>query len=60
MARKGSTFEEDTGESGEGDLQSMKAGGSQGSLNNGRPLDNAEQFESLKQKKEKREKGIQL
>ena len=60
MPRKGSTHEDDTGENGDGDLQSTKIGGSQNSLNNGRPLDNAEQFESLKQKKEKKEKGIQL
>ena len=57
MSRKGSTLEEEGG--GDGDLQS-KTGGSQNSLNNGLPLDNAEQFESLKQKKETKEKGIQL
>ena len=60
MPRKGSTVDEENVEGGDGDLQSTKAGGSQNSLNNGRPLDNAEQFESLKQKKEKKEKGIQL
>ena len=60
MPRKGSREDEDGGETGEGELQSVKAGGSQNSLNNGRPLDNAEQFESLKQKKERKAKGIQL
>ena len=60
MPRKGSTIDEEGGEGGDGDLQSIKAGGSQNSLNNGQPLDNAEQFESLKQKKEKKLKGIQL
>ncbi|CAB3982629.1 brefeldin A-inhibited guanine nucleotide-exchange 1 isoform X1 [Paramuricea clavata] len=57
MPRKGSTLEEEGAV--DGDLQS-KTGGSQNSLNNGLPLDNAEQFESLKQKKETKEKGIQL
>ncbi|XP_028406357.1 brefeldin A-inhibited guanine nucleotide-exchange protein 1-like [Dendronephthya gigantea] len=61
MPRKESLLEEDGGNAeGEENLQSMKPGGSQSSLNNGPPLDNAEQFESLKQKKETREKGIQL
>lgn len=49
----------------ESNLQSTTVGGSQSSLNssttaNSLPIDNAEEFESLKQKKEKKEKGIQL
>ena len=61
MPRKGSTIDEEAGEGDvSSDLQSIKTGGSQNSLNNGAALDNAEQFESLKQKKEKMEKGIQL
>lgn len=70
MPRKASTTAEENGVSERVDagsnLQSTAtSGGSQSSLNssataNSLPLDNAEQFESLKQKKETKEKGIQL
>ena len=69
LPRKGSTLDEENGVSEGTDaasiLQSAAAGGSQSSLNssaatNTLPLDNAEQFESLKRKKETKQKGVQL
>ncbi|XP_046854837.1 brefeldin A-inhibited guanine nucleotide-exchange protein 1-like [Xenia sp. Carnegie-2017] len=59
ISRKGST-EENENVVEPGDLQSQKTGGNQSSLNSSKAIDNAEEFESLKQKKETKEKGIQL
>ncbi|XP_046858092.1 brefeldin A-inhibited guanine nucleotide-exchange protein 1-like isoform X3 [Xenia sp. Carnegie-2017] len=57
VSQKGSTEEN---ENGGPVIYNLKNGGSQSSLNSTKAIDNAEEFESLKQKKETKEKGIQL
>ena len=67
MQRKASTGEDDSGNVGSeatdtgSNLLSVPSSGSQNSLtSNNVPLDNAEEFENLKQKKEKKAKGVEL